>query len=158
MMEQQKLHCVADGLLHPGRAGAHNHAIGYGCRAGRNQLGRFFHFNQTHPAAALDPDIGVIAIARYLDSDLIGQLSDPRYLNKIPALFHEFEETGVNAKLGYKHPGDLRRNYPKFYWSGVYPYLTDALHYLSLTQYGKQIRANLFANVFQVEHEVGQSS
>jgi hypothetical protein len=88
-------------------------------------------------------------------ADLIGQLSDPRYLNKIPALFHEFEETGVNEKLGYKHPGDLRRNYPKFYWSGVYPYLTDALHYLSLTQYGKQIRANLFANVFQVEHEVG---
>ena len=36
--------------------------------------------------------------------------------------------------------------------------LVDALHYLSLTQYGKQIRANLFANVFQVEHEVGQSS
>jgi hypothetical protein len=91
-------------------------------------------------------------------ADLIGQLSDPRYLNKIPALFHEFEETGVNAKLGYKHPGDLRRNYPKFYWSGVHPYLTDALHYLSLTQYGKQIRANLFANVFQVEHEVGQTS
>jgi len=90
-------------------------------------------------------------------ADLIGQLSDPRYLNKIPALFHEFDETGVNEKLGYKHPGDLRRNYPKFYWSGVYPYLTDALHYLSLTQYGKQIRANLFANVFQVEHEVGQA-
>jgi hypothetical protein len=90
-------------------------------------------------------------------ADLIGQLSDPRYLNKIPALFHEFQETGVNEKLGYKHPGDLRRNYPKFYWSGVYPYLTDALHYLSLTQYGKQIRANLFANVFQVEHEISQA-
>lgn len=87
-------------------------------------------------------------------ADLIGQLSDPRYLNKIPALFHEFEETGVNAKLGYQHPGDLRRNYPKFYWSGVFPYLREALHYLSLTQYGKQIRANLFANVFQVEHEI----
>jgi hypothetical protein len=91
-------------------------------------------------------------------ADLIGQLSDPRYLNKIPALFHEFEETGVNARLGYQHPGDLRRNYPKFYWSGVFPYLKEALHYLSLTQYGKQIRANLFSNVFQVEHEIDKGS
>ena len=61
-------------------------------------------------------------------------------------------------KLGYKHPGDLRRNYPKFYWSGVFPYLKDALHYLSLTQYGKQIRANLFSNVFLVEHEIDKGA
>jgi len=27
-------------------------------------------------------------------ADLIGQLSDPRYLNKITSLFYEFEETG----------------------------------------------------------------
>jgi hypothetical protein len=91
-------------------------------------------------------------------ADLIGQLSDPRYLNKIPALFHEFQETGVNEKLGYQHPGDLRRNYPKFYWNGVYPYVKDALGYLSLTQLGKQIRANLYANVFVVEHEGGPSA
>ena len=88
-------------------------------------------------------------------ADLIGQLSDPRYLNKIPALYHEFQETGVASALGYQNPGDLRHNYPKFYWSGVYPYVKDALQYLNLTQYGKQIRANLFSNVFQVEHEGG---
>ncbi|HEY9599098.1 MAG TPA: Npun_R2479 family HD domain-containing metalloprotein, partial [Cyanophyceae cyanobacterium] len=41
-------------------------------------------------------------------ADLIGQLSDPRYLKKISALFYEFEETGVNQALGYRHPGDLR--------------------------------------------------
>ena len=81
-------------------------------------------------------------------ADLIGQLSDPRYLRKIVALFYEFEETGVNKMLGYKHPGDLRRNYPKFYWSSVYPYVKDALRYLSLTQYGKQIIANLYSHVF----------
>lgn len=86
-------------------------------------------------------------------SDLIGQLSDPRYLKKIGALYYEFEETGVNQALGYKHPGDLRRNYPKFYWNGVFPYIQDALHYLSLTQQGKQIIANLYSNVFVVEHE-----
>ncbi len=86
-------------------------------------------------------------------SDLIGQLSDPRYLKKIGALFYEFEETGVNKALGYHHPGDLRKNYPKFYWHGVYPYIQDALQYLSLTLQGKQIVANLYSNVFVVEHE-----
>lgn len=86
-------------------------------------------------------------------SDLIGQLSDPRYLKKISSLFYEFEETGVNQALDYKNPGDLRRNYPKFYWKGVYPYIQDALRYLSFTQQGQQIVANLYANVFIVEQE-----
>jgi hypothetical protein len=85
-------------------------------------------------------------------SDLIGQLSDPRYLKKISALFYEFEETGVNKVLGYKNPGDLRLNYPKFYWQGVYPFIQDGLRYLSVTQEGKQIIANLYSNVFVVEH------
>ncbi len=86
-------------------------------------------------------------------ADLIGQLSDPNYLRKISALFYEFEEVGTNKVLGYKSPGDLRRNYGKFYWNGVYPYIPAALGYLELTQGGKQVIANLYANVFQVEHE-----
>lgn len=86
-------------------------------------------------------------------SDLIGQLSDPRYLKKISALFYEFEETGVNTILGYRNPGDLRKNYPQFYWKGVYPYIQDGLRYLSLTQQGKQIIAHLYSNVFVIEHE-----
>ncbi len=87
-------------------------------------------------------------------ADLIGQLSDPRYLQKIPALFYEFEETGVNEHLGYRTPEDLRMNYPKFYWSVVYPYIYDAANYLRLTQEGKEILANLYANVFAVEHDM----
>ncbi|MGL5082527.1 MAG: Npun_R2479 family HD domain-containing metalloprotein [Microcoleaceae cyanobacterium] len=86
-------------------------------------------------------------------ADLIGQLSDPRYLKKISALFYEFEEVGTNKVLGYKTPGDLRKNYAKFYWNGVFPYIPAALRYLELTQEGKQIVANLYANVFQVENE-----
>ncbi|MEL6325835.1 MAG: Npun_R2479 family HD domain-containing metalloprotein [Cyanobacteria bacterium J06626_23] len=86
-------------------------------------------------------------------SDLIGQLSDPRYLKKISALFYEFEETGQNKTLGYRNPSDLRKNYPKFYWNGVHPYVKDGLRYLSLTQEGKQIIANLYSNVFTVEYE-----
>ncbi|MDY7015090.1 MAG: metal-dependent phosphohydrolase [Cyanobacteriota bacterium] len=90
-------------------------------------------------------------------SDLIGQLSDPRYLNKIGALFYEFEETGANQLMGFNNPGDLRRNYAKFYWNAVYPYVKDALNYLSVTQQGQQIAANLYANVFVVEHEKAES-
>jgi hypothetical protein len=86
-------------------------------------------------------------------SDLIGQLSDPRYLKKISALYYEFEETGVNKALGYRNPGDVRRNYSKFYWHGVFPYIQDAVRYLQLTQQGKQVVANLYSNVFVVEHE-----
>ena len=84
-------------------------------------------------------------------ADLIGQLSDPRYLKKIGALFYEFEETGQNKYLNYSHPGDLRSNYPKFYWNVVHHYVEDGLRYLSLTQEGKQIIANLYSNVFMVE-------
>jgi len=87
-------------------------------------------------------------------SDLIGQLSDPRYLRKINALFYEFEETGVNKNLHYQNPGDLRRSYPQFYWKGVYPYIQNALRHLALTQQGQQITASLYANVFMVEHGV----
>ncbi len=85
-------------------------------------------------------------------SDLIGQLSDPRYLQKISALFYEFEETGTNKGLGYNNPGDLRQGYPKFYWNVVHRYIKNAIAYLNLTQEGKQIIANLYSNVFQVEH------
>jgi hypothetical protein len=88
-------------------------------------------------------------------ADLIGQLSDPRYLLKIPALFAEFQETGMAASMGWQHPGDVRRNYPSFYWKNVFPYVTRALDHLALTQQGKQIRANLFSHVFTVEHENG---
>lgn len=84
---------------------------------------------------------------------LVGQLSDPRYLKKISALFYEFEEIGMNAKLGYENPGDLRAKYPRVYWESVYPYIQDALPYLGLTQQGQQVLANLYANVFVIEHE-----
>lgn len=86
-------------------------------------------------------------------ADLIGQLSDPRYLQKIVALFYEFEEIGANKTLGYQTPGDLRQNYPNFFWNVVLPYIQPSLSYLELTPCGQQILANLYANVFRVEHE-----
>ncbi|MDM8530593.1 hypothetical protein QUF63_05430 [Anaerolineales bacterium HSG25] len=87
-------------------------------------------------------------------ADFIGQLGDPRYLEKIPALFYEFEEIGYNEGMGYKTPGDMRTNFAKFYWSVVRPYVKDALKYLRITQEGKQWVANLHSHVFDIEHEV----
>ncbi len=104
------------------------------------------------PAADDHKDnVGFPALVRA--ADLIGQLSDPRYLKKCCALFYEFEETGTNKILGYKDPGDLRRNYPKFYWQAVAPYIRSALGYLALTQQGQQTIANLNTHVFVIEHE-----
>ena len=86
-------------------------------------------------------------------ADLIGQLASPNHLRKLPALFYEFEETGVNATLGYKNPGDLRAGYPTFFWQVVTPYIQDGLRHLRITQTGKQWIANLHAHVFAVEHD-----
>jgi hypothetical protein len=106
------------------------------------------------PVPALDDHHDAHSFASLVRAaDLIGQLSDPRYLKKITSLYYEFEETGVTKILGYQNPGDLRKNYAKFYWNSVYPYITDGLRYLSLTQQGKQVIANLYSNVFVIEHE-----
>ncbi len=83
-------------------------------------------------------------------ADFIGQLGDPDYLRKIPALFYEFEEG--NAKAGYKNPDDMRRGYASFFWKEVSPYIQHATRFLQATQDGKQWLANLHSQVFQVEH------
>jgi hypothetical protein len=80
-------------------------------------------------------------------ADLIGQLGDPNRLLRCPALFYEFQEIGLNEKLGYKTPGDLRLSNAKFYWDVVSPYIQGALRYLRVTQEGKQWVANLYANL-----------
>ncbi|HEY9652101.1 MAG TPA: Npun_R2479 family HD domain-containing metalloprotein [Coleofasciculaceae cyanobacterium] len=87
-------------------------------------------------------------------ADLIGQLSDPYYLQKMAALFREFEEVGVTQNLGYRHPRDLRANYPNFFWNVAYRYMQDGLHYLEATTMGQQIIASLFENVRIVEAEL----
>ncbi len=85
-------------------------------------------------------------------ADLIGQLADINYLRKTAALFNEFRETGTSNKLKYNNAADLRANYPDFFWNTVQPYIIDALRYLRVTQEGQQWIANLYANVFSMEH------
>lgn len=86
-------------------------------------------------------------------ADLIGQLADPHYLRKLPALFYEFQEIGMNQQLNYQTPDDLRQNYPNFYWGVVSRYIQEGLHYLRVTQEGKQWIANLYSHVFASEHQ-----
>lgn len=94
--------------------------------------------------------VGYPGLARA--ADYIGQLGDPYHAQKCTALFYEFHELGVNEKLGYKSPSDLRKNNAKFYWEMVSQYVQQALRYLRITQQGKQWIANLQANVFGAEY------
>ncbi|MEO1067713.1 MAG: metal-dependent phosphohydrolase [Cyanobacteria bacterium J06638_6] len=84
-------------------------------------------------------------------ADLLGQLSDPQYLHKLPALFQEFEETGINQTLGFRTPADLRFHYPHVYWHGVYPYIQPSMRYLAVTPAGRKCIAQLYTNVHLAE-------
>lgn len=86
-------------------------------------------------------------------ADLIGQLADPQYIQKIGLLFAEFKETGAAARMGYTTPADLRSGYPQFFWDKVSPYIDEGIRYLRRTQEGQLWVANLYSNVFTEEHE-----
>ena len=90
-------------------------------------------------------------------ADMIGQLGDPQYLRKTNALYHEFEETGMNAQYGYSTPADLIDGYSQFYWSRISPYVQEAMRYLNVTSSGRQWIANLYSNVFRAERELARS-
>jgi hypothetical protein len=85
-------------------------------------------------------------------ADLIGQLGDPLYLKKANALYHEFEENGVNRQLGYGSPADLVERYPEFYWKSVSGHISEAVAYLNVTVSGRQWIANLHHHIFCAEH------
>jgi hypothetical protein len=87
-------------------------------------------------------------------ADLIGQFGDPHYLRKANALYHEFEEVGMNQQLGYTSPGDLVDLYPQFYWQSVSAEVQPAIRYLNVTSSGRQWIANLYSNVFRAERDL----
>jgi len=90
-------------------------------------------------------------------ADLIGQLGDPHYIRKANALYHEFEEAGLNRQLGYDSPADLIHKYPQFYWNSIAPQVQTAIGYLNVTASGRQWIANLYANVFRAERDIALS-
>ncbi|MBV1906724.1 MAG: hypothetical protein KUG75_11645 [Pseudomonadales bacterium] len=81
-------------------------------------------------------------------ADLIGQLADPQYIQKLSKLYAEFEETREAEQFGYSNPGELRAGYPSFFFNYVRPYISEGLRYLRKTQTGQQWIANLFAHVY----------
>ena len=87
-------------------------------------------------------------------ADLIGQLGDPHYLKKANALYHEFEEIGLNRQLGYELPADLVDKYPQFYWNKVSQYIQDAIRYLNVTSRGREWINGLYSNVFRAERDL----
>ena len=90
-------------------------------------------------------------------ADFIGQLGDPNYLRKANALYHEFEEVGINRQLGYDSPADIVNRYPQFYWNCVAPHIQTEIRYLNMTSSGRQWIASLYGNVFRAEREISLS-
>jgi hypothetical protein len=97
--------------------------------------------------AETDTEAGFVRAA-----DLIGQLGDPLYPRKLNALFHEFEEIGVNRKLDYVTPADVADRYPRFFWSKVEPFLGAGIDALNMTSEGRLWLANLYSPVCVIEH------
>jgi hypothetical protein len=77
-------------------------------------------------------------------ADLIGQLGDPHYLRKANALYHEFEEIGLNKQFGYELPADVFEKYPRFYWNSVFPHIQAGIRYLNVTSRGRQWIAAMY--------------
>ncbi len=90
-------------------------------------------------------------------ADFIGQLGDPNYLRKANALYHEFEEVGINRQLGYDSPADIVNRYPQFYWNSVAPHIQTEIRYLNMTSSGRRWIASLYGNVFRAEREISLS-
>src|SRR3954454_24285431 len=99
-----------------------------------------------------DDDASILRAA-----DFIGQLGDPNYLRKANALYHEFEEVGMNRQLGYDSPADIVNRYPQFYWNSVAPQIQTEIRYLNMTASGRQWIASLYSNVFRAEREIALS-
>lgn len=86
-------------------------------------------------------------------ADLIGQMGDPLYPQKLSRLYAEFAETGEAVRLGYANSAELRAGFPDFFYQQVYPYITEGLRFLRKTQEGQQWIANLFHHVHEIDAE-----
>lgn len=71
-------------------------------------------------------------------ADLIGQVGDPDYMRQANALFHEFEEIGLNKTLGYATPADIVYKFAQFYWANAEPQIQLAIRYLNVTSRERQ--------------------
>ena len=91
-------------------------------------------------------------------ANIIGGLGDPQYLLKVNALFHEFEEIGLNKQFGYTSPAYLIDLHPKLYLNSLSTHLQTAIRYLNVTSSGRQWIACLYSNVYRAEGELAPKS
>lgn len=80
-------------------------------------------------------------------ADLIGQFSDPRYINKLNALYQEFEEQGTNERIGYETLQDMCEGYPDFFDNQVRPFIDEGVRLLQMTEVGREIIASMEKNL-----------
>ena len=106
------------------------------------------------PVPTPPPALGPLS-ALVRSADLIGQLGDPHYLRKLPALYLEFSEIGAEKQMGFAGPDDLRDHYPDFYAQQVLPHLGVALDLLDFTTAGRQWVASLNDHLYQLTHRRG---
>jgi hypothetical protein len=121
-------------------------------RIARAVEGSRFPVSAPADSEQLDEEVALLRAA-----DLIGQLGDPHYIRKANALYHEFEEAGLNRQLGYESPADLIDKYPQFYWNSIAPFIQAAIRHLHVTSSGRQWIANLYSNVFRAERDIALS-
>ena len=76
MMKQQELHRIPDRFVHALGIRADVHVLGDRSRASRQQFRSALDLDQAHPATAFDPDIGMVAIPRDLNANIIRHLDD----------------------------------------------------------------------------------
>jgi hypothetical protein len=90
-------------------------------------------------------------------ADLIGQLGDPNYMRKSNALFHEFEEIGLNEKPGYATPADIIYKIPAvlFYQRRATDPACDSLSQRDLQ--GSPMDREPTRQLFRAEREVNLS-
>ena len=81
----------------------------------------------------IDSEPGLVRAA-----DLIGQLADPLYPQKLTNLYYEMLETGAASALGYGSALDMVDAFPEFFRVLVEPLLGPAVHFLEQTPEGTE--------------------
>ena len=84
-------------------------------------------------------------------ADLIGQLADPAYLQKLPALYAEFLECGTAQSSGLTSHFDLIQQFPHFYSNVVDPLVQVGLEALDAHAVGRRWGESLQATITQCE-------
>lgn len=80
-------------------------------------------------------------------ADLIGQLADPRYLQKLPALYSELLAAESPFLASYPDAAEMLTRYPEFFREHVTPYIGEAVQLLETSDSGTRIRDQLYANL-----------